>query len=92
VRTGRDQRERRAGVGPADRLRQQPHSLAILQDLVGKGVQCRLGVSGVEFRDNHHTLSPFLFSALTPVLGPLFCSLLPSHLDQSSGSSGTIPP
>jgi hypothetical protein len=39
ITTGSDQRERRAGVCPADRLCEQPHSPAILQDLVGKGVQ-----------------------------------------------------
>jgi hypothetical protein len=31
------------------------------------------GVSGVELGDDHHTLPPLLFVALTPVLGPLLC-------------------
>jgi hypothetical protein len=34
-------------------------------------VQSRFGVSGVELCDDHHTLPPLLFSALTPMLGPL---------------------
>jgi hypothetical protein len=54
------------------------------QDLVGKGVHRRLGVSGVEFCDDHTRL-PLLFIALPPVFGPLLRSLplgslLPGHL------------
>jgi len=30
--------------------------------------------------------------AAPPALGPLLCLLFPGHLDQSSGSSETIPP
>ena len=37
---------------------QQPQGLAVLQDLVGEGVQGRFGISGVEFCDDHHTLVP----------------------------------
>jgi hypothetical protein len=70
VAAGGDQRKRRASVCPADRLRKQPHSAAVLQDLAGKGVQSRFGISGVELCDDHHTLPPFVFIALTPVLGP----------------------
>jgi hypothetical protein len=33
-------------------------------------VQSRFGISGVELCDDHHTLPPFVFIALTPVLGP----------------------
>jgi hypothetical protein len=71
VRTGRNQRERHAGVGPADRLRQQPHSAAVLQNFIGQGVQGRFGVSGVELCDDHHTFLPFFCITLPPVLGPL---------------------
>ena len=74
VRTGGNQREWRAGVRPADRVCKQPHNPAVLQDLVGKGVHRRFGVS-----DDHHTLPPLLFLALAPLLGPLLCSLLSSH-------------
>ena len=42
------------------------------------------GVSGVELCDDHHTALPLLFVPPTPVVGPLLCALLPSHLDQSS--------
>jgi hypothetical protein len=69
--TGTDQREWRADVCPADRLCQQPHSPAVLQDLVSKSVHRGFGVSSVELCDDHHTLPPLLFSALTPILGPL---------------------
>ena len=49
---------RRAGLRPANRPCQQPQGLAVLQDLVGEGVQGRFGISGVEFCDDHHTLAP----------------------------------
>jgi hypothetical protein len=51
--------------------RQQPHSAAIFQDLVGKGVQRRFGISGVELGDDHHTLPLLVFIAPTPEFGPL---------------------
>jgi hypothetical protein len=54
-------------------------------------VQSRFGVSGVELSDDHHTLPPLVFLVLTPMLSPLLCLLFPGHLDQSSGSSETIP-
>ena len=65
VRTGGNQRTRRAGVRPSNRLCKQPHSSTVLQDLVGKGVQGRFGISGVELCDDHHTALPLLFIALT---------------------------
>jgi hypothetical protein len=36
----------------------------------------RLGVSGVEFCDDHHTRLPLLFIALPPVFGSLLRSSL----------------
>jgi hypothetical protein len=36
-------------------------------------------------------LPPLVFLVLTPMLSPLLCLLFPGHLDQSSGSSETIP-
>ena len=39
----------------------------------------RFGISGVKLSNNHHTTLPLLFSALTPVFGPLLRSLLLSH-------------
>jgi hypothetical protein len=42
----------------------------------------RVGISGVELCDDHHTLPPLLFLALTPVLGPLPRLLLPGHLHE----------
>jgi hypothetical protein len=33
----------------------------ILQDLVGKGMHRRFGISGVELCDDHHTLLPVFF-------------------------------
>jgi len=46
-------------------------SAAILQDLIGKGVQSRFRISGVELCDDHHTLPLVFFIALPPMLGPL---------------------
>src|SRR5215471_18677069 len=57
ARTGGDQREWHAGV-------RQPHGPTILQNLIGKGVQGRFGISGIELCDDHHTLPPFFFIAL----------------------------
>src|SRR5262245_39377122 len=45
--------------------------LPVLQDLGGHGVHCQFAISGVELCDDHHTLPPLLFSAPTPMLGPL---------------------
>ena len=71
TRTGGDQRERRADVRPANRLRQQPHGATVLQNLIGKGVHRRFGNPGVERGDDRHTLPPFFFIALPPVFGPM---------------------
>jgi hypothetical protein len=46
-------------------------------------VQSRFGISGVELCDDHHTALPLLFSALTPMLGPLLRLLLSGHLHES---------
>src|SRR5262249_6223655 len=64
ARTGGDQREWHAGVRPADRLCKQPHGPTVLQNLIGRGVQGRFGISGIELCDDHHTLPPFFFIAL----------------------------
>jgi hypothetical protein len=53
------------------------------------------GISGVELCDDHHTLSPLVFIASTPVLG-LLRLLLPGHLHESlkrsSGRPAPAPP
>jgi hypothetical protein len=67
------------GLGPADRLCQQPQGSAVLQDLGGHSVHRRLGICGVEFCDDHHTLPPLLFLALPPMFGPLLRLLFPGH-------------
>jgi hypothetical protein len=56
----------------------------VLQDLVGKGMQRRFGIPGIEFCDDHHTTLLLLVLALPPVLGPLLRTLLSGHL--------TLPP
>jgi len=53
-----------------------------LDDVWPIRVRAQFKISGVEFCDDHHTLSSFLFSALTPVLGPLLRLLLPGHLHE----------
>jgi hypothetical protein len=53
--------------------------LAVLQNLIGHSVQRRVGISGVELCDDHHTLPPVFFLTLAPVLGSLLCLLLPGH-------------
>jgi hypothetical protein len=54
----------------AEQLPGQTHS-AVLQNLVGQGVHRRVGISGVEFGDDHHPLPPIFFLALPTVLGSL---------------------
>src|SRR5262245_28228187 len=78
-RTGAKYPERRACVRQADCSCQQPYGAAVLQDLVGEGMQGRIRVTGVELGDDHYTLPPLLFVALPSVLGPLLRSLLLSH-------------
>jgi len=57
-RTGREYPERRAGARPTDRRCQQPQGPAVPQNLIGQGMQSRLGISGVELGDDHHPLPP----------------------------------
>src|SRR5262249_3108481 len=54
-----------------------------LDDVWPIRVRAQFKISSVEFCDDHHTLSSFLFSALTPVFGPPLCQLLPGHLHES---------
>src|SRR6516164_3481629 len=82
-RPGRDQRERRAGLGPADRRGEQPYGAAIFQDRISEGLHRRFGATSVELCNDHHTLPPLLFVALPPVFGTLLLASLPGHQYQS---------
>jgi hypothetical protein len=66
---------------------------AVPQNLVGQGMHRCVGISGIEFCDDGHTLLPIFLIALPPVLGPPLRALLSSHLHESlKGPEGLLAP